>query len=234
MKNVSVFHVCVCAHVGHIPTDVSCAGWPAVTFLACVVTVTPAGTSCPEFHWPAINSLPVSVRKWQGWPWNRLTLSYTHAHTHHYLLIHITTCQILCEGVFPFLLTLKLITIKSIWVPLAINIIYFHLLWPPETGQHSTWIKLLQLSKRCCLPSTECSFTVDTEIAVNSSHSGTDGTSITVKVSPTANTLSAFAELCPYLSASFQTVHENWSVFTVANCIEGLSLKNVIGMLYSA
>lgn len=75
---------------------------------------------------------------------------------------------------------------------------------------------------------------MDTEIAVNSSHSGTDGTSITVKVSPTANTLSAFAELCPYLSASFETVHENWSVFTVANCIEGLSLKNVIGMLYSA
>lgn len=56
---------------------------------------------------------------------------------------------------------------------------------------------------------------MDTEISINSSHSGTDGTSITVKVCQTARTLSAFTESCPYLSSFFENVDENWPVFTV-------------------
>lgn len=116
----------------------------------------------------------------------------------------------------------RLITIKSIQVHW--QQIYFHLLWPPETGQHSTWIKWLQLSKRCCLPSTECSFTVDTESAVNSCQSATDGTSITVKVSPAAYRMSAFAESCSYLSALLQTVHDNCSLFTVQVAMRVLSI----------
>lgn len=98
---------------------------------------------------------------------------------------------------------------------------YFHLRWLPESGQYSTWIKLPPLSKSCCLPSTEWSFTVDTEISINSSHSGTDGTSIIVKVCQTARTLSAFTEFS-WLSAFFHTVYENWSVFTVARWIQHL------------
>lgn len=36
------------------------------------------------------------------------------------------------------------------------------------------------------------------------------------------------------LFAFFQTVYENWSVFTVTRWIQGLLLKTVTGMLYSA
>lgn len=65
----------------------------------------------PPMWWPSHWQAPValnstnqhyphcfSVRKWQGWQRNRLTLSYTQACIHHYLLICITTCQIMCEG----------------------------------------------------------------------------------------------------------------------------------------
>lgn len=162
--------VCVWIHAGNIPPVVSCLGWPAVTFLDRAVTVTPTGSSCPEYHWRAINSLPFTVRKWRGWPRNRLWLSHTSLSvkimsTHHTsstahfgttpkLYNHLSSISNKAEK-FPFALSSK-----RIWTVFNVN-------------------KLLLLSKSSCDPSTECSFTVDTLISNNSSHSGTDDTSLT-------------------------------------------------------
>lgn len=135
----------MCAYActrGAFPPSVSCAGWPAVTFLASAVAVIPTGTSCPEFQWAATNSSPSSVRKWRGRPWKRLQAAVTHACSPSSLPANKRSPrQIMCKRVFPLLLTATLKPVKSISVRFG-KTDFHSLFWLPKSGRDSTEIKM--------------------------------------------------------------------------------------------
>lgn len=129
-----------------IPPVVSCAGWPAVTFLAHVVTVTPTGTSCPEFHWPAVNSLLLSVRKWQSLAMKCQAGTVLHAHSNSSLPVNTVyhPSGHVWRGIF--IITQSEADDHKVYLS-AIGWKCFHLLWFPESGQRSTW-KIHAIKKR--------------------------------------------------------------------------------------
>lgn len=121
---------CACVHVGHIPPIFSCAGWLAWTFPAHVVAVTEAGTSCPEFHWPAIKSLLFRFQEMTGL--TPVKGDTAIKGTSYLSLSANSKCPIMCgEGGGPLLLTQRLTTTKSICV---IARSASTLLWCPEPG----------------------------------------------------------------------------------------------------
>lgn len=170
---------------GHIPPTVSCVRWPAVTFPACMRTIIPASSCCTECQWPAINSFHVNVRKWQSDSYMaRKTLSLA-VNTHNYTWTFKKLClyfSVSCLRPIPNIADTHpptptvILAGRRSWTRLSVNKIY-------SNSQKSS-----------CFPSTEWPFTADKQISVSSSYSGTDGTSITVRVCQRARSLSALTE----------------------------------------